>query len=103
MGGLGIIRAENEREEVILNMEYAAVFKAEIYTELLNDMYATIREFLFYNPNNNYSAELTKEYEELAIAHRKSRFHCDKAHFDQWDQLLSQSRQTLKRAGFSNV
>ena len=76
-----------------------AVLKSELYTERLNNMYATISEFQQKVPDNPYYTQLKEKSEEIAIAHRESRFYCNQAHFTRWENMLSEAEALLTKAG----
>lgn len=86
-----------------MKTDYDNDLKTEVYTELLNKMHATICKFLRTNPNNEFKDELTKQYKKLSIAYGESRFYYDKEHYDNWESLLENSKQLLRKAGYINA
>lgn len=79
-------------------VDYNAVFKASIYTERLNDMYARISEFVKDNPHNPFCQGLKDKRKEISIAYKESRFFCDQEHFDKWENQLMTVETLLKTA-----
>ncbi len=61
--------------------------KADIYSELINDMQAKISEFM-----DNYPGCITDElnavHRKLSDARMGSRIYVDEEHFKEWDALL---------------
>lgn len=74
--------------------------QGELYTDLLMDMYARISEFQSKAPYNVCFNELQKKSDEIAIAYHKSRFYPDQEHFAQWEKLLEEAKQLLRKAGY---
>jgi hypothetical protein len=61
--------------------------KAEMYTELINDMQAKIMEFERDYPDC-MSDELANVKSKLSEARMESRIRIDEAHFQKWESLL---------------
>lgn len=80
-----------------------AMIKTEVYTELLNDMFAVLSEYIDNHPYSVMRKELDLQRQTVAIAHTKSRFYSDEAHFSQWDKVLSASQNMLRKAGCIDV
>ena len=61
--------------------------KAEIYSELINDMQAQIADFEREHPDC-MNSEIVNINRQLSKARMKSRINIDEAHFQEWESLL---------------
>ena len=71
--------------------------KAEIYSELINDMQAKIAEFEREHPDcmNNEIANINNQ---LSKARMKSRISVDEIHFEEWESLLLSADEAMTRS-----
>ena len=68
--------------------------KAEVYSELINDMQAKI--FEFENEHPDCMNEKIKDINHrLSIARMESRIYVDEEHFHLWDELLLSANTTI--------
>ncbi len=70
------------------------MIKAEIYTELINDMQAQISEYMSKNPHRK-NEKLVTIKKRLSSARMESRIYVDEEHFDQWEDLLLSAKATM--------
>ena len=68
--------------------------KAEVYTELINDMQAKIYEYSINNPEN-INKKLKEINRQLSYARMKSRIYVDDEHFKEWEALLLAADATM--------
>lgn len=68
--------------------------KAEIYTELINDMQARIYEYSK-ETGGHLSKEITDLNKQLSYAHTESRIYVDEEHFKKWDALILSAKAAI--------
>ncbi|MBO4847179.1 MAG: hypothetical protein J5525_12915 [Lachnospiraceae bacterium] len=68
--------------------------KAEIYTELINDMQAKITKFKGKYPEC-VNDELVKIDQQLTDARMLSRIYIDEMHFAKWEDLLTSAKAAM--------
>ncbi len=75
------------------------VLKAEMYSELINDMQAKIYEYS-QTVNGNLKKEIQVLNEQLSEARMEVRIYTDEAHFKKWNDLLLSVRSAILRDSF---
>ena len=88
-----------EEEQIMRN----SLIDTEILTERLNDMYATVSDFLVRYPDNTQRNDLLQIQKKLAIAHHRSRIHIDEQSVKEFHTLLAQGDKILSKARIANV
>ncbi len=71
--------------------------KAEIYTDLINDMQGRIAEFELDNPEY-MNDEIRNVNKQLSKARMTSRIKVDEEHFMEWEKLLTSAEAAMIRA-----